>query len=120
MKFIQEEAMKVNEDLRKVQSQIFHTLGDVQRHYDDLVMLQEHVDEQMGKYKEAQHAFYKVADWQERHTSTPETLPRYSDKHEIKIKFYLILTKKYLMKLKKPEKWILKLVLGFGTLLTRY
>jgi hypothetical protein len=44
MKIVRGET-KVNEELRETQSQIFHTLGDIQRHYDDLVMLQEQVDE---------------------------------------------------------------------------
>jgi len=54
--------MEVNKELRKTQSQVFHTLGDVQRHYDDLVMLQEQVGEHRSQYKEAQHAFDKEAD----------------------------------------------------------
>jgi hypothetical protein len=84
MNIIQEEAMEVNEDLRKIQSQVFHTLGDVQRHYDDLVMLQEQVDEQRSKYKEAQHAFDKVAELARKAYPTPETLPIYSAKHKMK------------------------------------
>lgn len=81
---IQEEAMEVNDDLMKIQSRVFHTLGDVQRHYDDLVMLQEQVDEQRSQYKEVQRAFDKEAGWNEMHTQTPETLPKYSAKQKMK------------------------------------
>jgi hypothetical protein len=40
--------------------------------------------EQRSQYKKAQHAFDKVVDWQEMHTGTPATLPRYSVKKMIK------------------------------------
>jgi hypothetical protein len=59
-------------------------LGDVQRHHDDLVTLQEKIDEQRSHYKKAQYAFDKVVDWQEVHTQTPETLSRYNAKQNMK------------------------------------
>jgi hypothetical protein len=53
LKIVREEVTYVNEELRETQSQVFHALGDIQRHYDDMVVLQDKIDEQRGQYKES-------------------------------------------------------------------
>jgi hypothetical protein len=41
MKVVRDGEVEINEELRETQSQVFHALGDIQRHYDDLVVLQD-------------------------------------------------------------------------------